>query len=65
MDDKTATIGTANIDGPSLNYADEFKFMVDLKCQRSMEINAFLMKILGKVLLKKLGMICVVNIWEW
>ncbi|MDI6724751.1 MAG: phosphatidylserine/phosphatidylglycerophosphate/cardiolipin synthase family protein [Methanobacterium sp.] len=42
VDDKKATIGTANIDGPSLNYADEFKFMVDPKYQRSMEINAFL-----------------------
>jgi len=42
-DDKWATVGTANLDGSSLNSADEFGIAVDPEKHLNMEINAFLM----------------------
>ena len=45
VDDAWATIGSANLDGPSLNAAEEFKLFVNPKKHRSMELNAVLLDI--------------------
>ncbi len=42
VDDVWATIGSANLDGPSLDGADEFKPFANPKKHRSMELNAVL-----------------------
>jgi phosphatidylserine/phosphatidylglycerophosphate/cardiolipin synthase-like enzyme len=45
VDDVWATIGSANLDGPSLNAAEEFRLLVNPKKHRSMELNAVLLDI--------------------
>ena len=45
VDDTWATIGSANLDGPSLNAAEEFKLFVNPKKYRSMELNAVLLDV--------------------
>ncbi|MGZ4941494.1 MAG: phospholipase D-like domain-containing protein [Halobacteriota archaeon] len=42
VDDVWATIGSANLDGPSLDGADEFKPFANPRKHRSMELNAVL-----------------------
>jgi phosphatidylserine/phosphatidylglycerophosphate/cardiolipin synthase-like enzyme len=43
VDDKWATIGTANLDGSSLSGAEEFKHVTDPKTNINMEINALIL----------------------
>ncbi|MGZ4902334.1 MAG: phospholipase D-like domain-containing protein [Halobacteriota archaeon] len=40
VDDMWATIGSANLDGPSLDGADEFRLFANPRKHRSMELNA-------------------------
>jgi phosphatidylserine/phosphatidylglycerophosphate/cardiolipin synthase-like enzyme len=45
VDDKWATIGTANIDGSSLSGAEEFKQVTDPDLNLNMEINALILDV--------------------